>query len=242
MSSATFFGWGGGAMFCLLPPPHTFHIVANQHPRSPHPPGIHPWWITCRIRKHLLEGEAIYKKFLRLRSYEEAPWDDLREHITNSSRLDRAHFSSLLTPHAGSRTLLSHLLVFSSSLILHVVVKYFLPWILKRCTCSNIPRSLLSNWRCCFFFCFFFFFFFFCSFVQFFIYWYTVPSGLSAGFPGGSSPTAGWRNWQRPSLAHQPGRCCTATPPTCSASCWRGSRARTCPGALPSGSSGARHG
>ncbi len=38
--------------------------------------------------KHLLEGEAIYKKFLRLRSYEEAPWDDLRDLITNSSRFD----------------------------------------------------------------------------------------------------------------------------------------------------------
>ncbi len=38
--------------------------------------------------KHLLEGEAIYKKFLRLRSYEEAPWDDLKDLITNSSRFD----------------------------------------------------------------------------------------------------------------------------------------------------------
>ena len=38
--------------------------------------------------KHLLEGEAIYKKFLRLRSYEEAPWEDLRDLITNSSRFD----------------------------------------------------------------------------------------------------------------------------------------------------------
>ena len=36
--------------------------------------------------KGLLEGEPLYKRFVRLHSYEAAPWDDLKELITASSR------------------------------------------------------------------------------------------------------------------------------------------------------------
>jgi hypothetical protein len=38
--------------------------------------------------KHLLEGETLYKRHVRLYSYETAPWDDLKDLITNSSRFD----------------------------------------------------------------------------------------------------------------------------------------------------------
>lgn len=38
--------------------------------------------------KDLLQGENLYKRFVRLYSYEKAPWDDLRDLIIHSSRFD----------------------------------------------------------------------------------------------------------------------------------------------------------
>jgi hypothetical protein len=38
--------------------------------------------------KGLLEGETLYKRYVRLDSYVRAPWDDLRDLIINSSRFD----------------------------------------------------------------------------------------------------------------------------------------------------------
>lgn len=38
--------------------------------------------------KKLLEGNQKAKRFVRLKSYEEAPWDDLKELIEESSRFD----------------------------------------------------------------------------------------------------------------------------------------------------------
>ena len=38
--------------------------------------------------KGLLEGESLYKRFVRLYSYETAPWDDLKELIMASSFFD----------------------------------------------------------------------------------------------------------------------------------------------------------
>ena len=38
--------------------------------------------------KKLLEGESQYKKFVRISSYDEAPWDDLKDLITASFRFD----------------------------------------------------------------------------------------------------------------------------------------------------------
>jgi hypothetical protein len=38
--------------------------------------------------KGLLEGPSRYKRFVRLRSYEDAPWDDLKALIIASSRFD----------------------------------------------------------------------------------------------------------------------------------------------------------
>lgn len=38
--------------------------------------------------KHLLEGHQKAKRFIRLKSYEEAPWDDLKQLIMESSRFD----------------------------------------------------------------------------------------------------------------------------------------------------------
>ncbi len=38
--------------------------------------------------KHLLEGESLYKRFVRLYSYETVPWDDLKDLIINSSHFD----------------------------------------------------------------------------------------------------------------------------------------------------------
>ncbi|MCE9647091.1 MAG: DUF1801 domain-containing protein [Chloroflexi bacterium] len=38
--------------------------------------------------RHLLEGMPKYKRFIRLESYNDAPWDDLKELISASSKLD----------------------------------------------------------------------------------------------------------------------------------------------------------
>jgi hypothetical protein len=38
--------------------------------------------------KGLLEGDRLYKRFVRLYSYEDAPWEELKELITASSRFD----------------------------------------------------------------------------------------------------------------------------------------------------------
>ena len=38
--------------------------------------------------KGLLEGESQYKRFVRIQSYEAAPWEDLKELIIASSRFD----------------------------------------------------------------------------------------------------------------------------------------------------------
>ncbi len=38
--------------------------------------------------KGLLQGETLYKRYVRLDSYEKAPWDDLRDLIIHSSRFD----------------------------------------------------------------------------------------------------------------------------------------------------------
>jgi hypothetical protein len=38
--------------------------------------------------KKLLEGGRQYKKFVRISSYEDAPWDDLRDLLVASSRFD----------------------------------------------------------------------------------------------------------------------------------------------------------
>jgi hypothetical protein len=38
--------------------------------------------------RHLLEGESRYKKFVRIYSYDDAPWDYLRDLIIASSRFD----------------------------------------------------------------------------------------------------------------------------------------------------------
>jgi hypothetical protein len=38
--------------------------------------------------KGLLEGDRLYKRFIRLQSYDDAPWEDLKELITASSRFD----------------------------------------------------------------------------------------------------------------------------------------------------------
>jgi len=38
--------------------------------------------------KHLLEGDRLYKRFLRLYSYEAAPWDDLKELLMASAFFD----------------------------------------------------------------------------------------------------------------------------------------------------------
>lgn len=38
--------------------------------------------------KKLLEGKQKAKRFIRLKSYEEAPWDDLKQLIEESSRFD----------------------------------------------------------------------------------------------------------------------------------------------------------
>jgi len=38
--------------------------------------------------KGLFEGTSRYKKYIRIYSYEEAPWDDLKELIAASSRFD----------------------------------------------------------------------------------------------------------------------------------------------------------
>jgi hypothetical protein len=38
--------------------------------------------------KHLLEGHQKAKRFVRIKSYDEAPWDDLKQVIEESSRFD----------------------------------------------------------------------------------------------------------------------------------------------------------
>lgn len=38
--------------------------------------------------RHLLEGHQKAKRFIRLKSYEEAPWEDLKQLIEESSRFD----------------------------------------------------------------------------------------------------------------------------------------------------------
>ncbi|PWB70194.1 MAG: hypothetical protein C3F07_17485 [Anaerolineales bacterium] len=38
--------------------------------------------------KHLLEGKQKAKRYVRIRSYEEAPWDDLKQLIEESSSFD----------------------------------------------------------------------------------------------------------------------------------------------------------
>jgi hypothetical protein len=38
--------------------------------------------------KGLLEGDSQYKRFVRIQSYEDAPWEDLKELITASSRFN----------------------------------------------------------------------------------------------------------------------------------------------------------
>lgn len=38
--------------------------------------------------KHLLEGRQKAKRFIRLKSYEDAPWEDLKQLIEESSRFD----------------------------------------------------------------------------------------------------------------------------------------------------------
>lgn len=38
--------------------------------------------------RHLLEGKEKYKRFIRIDSYEDAPWDYLKELITASSHFD----------------------------------------------------------------------------------------------------------------------------------------------------------
>ena len=38
--------------------------------------------------KHLLEGTEKYKRFVRIRSYDDAPWEYLRELITSSASFD----------------------------------------------------------------------------------------------------------------------------------------------------------
>lgn len=38
--------------------------------------------------KHLLEGHQKVKRFVRIKSYDDAPWDDLKQLIKESSRFD----------------------------------------------------------------------------------------------------------------------------------------------------------
>lgn len=38
--------------------------------------------------RHLLEGQEKYKRFVRIESYENAPWDYLKELIASASRFD----------------------------------------------------------------------------------------------------------------------------------------------------------
>jgi hypothetical protein len=38
--------------------------------------------------KHLLEGHQKAKRFVRIKSYDDAPWDDLKQLIEESSRFD----------------------------------------------------------------------------------------------------------------------------------------------------------
>lgn len=38
--------------------------------------------------KHLLEGHQKAKRFVKIKSYDEAPWDDLKQLIEESSRFD----------------------------------------------------------------------------------------------------------------------------------------------------------
>ena len=38
--------------------------------------------------KGLLEGDRKYKRFVRIYSYERAPWEDLKDLVTSSSRFD----------------------------------------------------------------------------------------------------------------------------------------------------------
>jgi hypothetical protein len=38
--------------------------------------------------KHLLEGHQKAKRFIRIKSYDDAPWDDLKQLIEESSRFD----------------------------------------------------------------------------------------------------------------------------------------------------------
>ena len=38
--------------------------------------------------KHLLEGHQKAKRFIKIRSYDDAPWDDLKQLIEESSRFD----------------------------------------------------------------------------------------------------------------------------------------------------------
>ena len=42
--------------------------------------------------KGLLEGDRQYKRFVRIQSYDAAPWDDLKELILASSRFDPRSF------------------------------------------------------------------------------------------------------------------------------------------------------
>jgi len=38
--------------------------------------------------QHLFEGTQKYKRFVRIETYDEAPWDDLKELITSAARFD----------------------------------------------------------------------------------------------------------------------------------------------------------
>jgi len=38
--------------------------------------------------RHLFEGTQKYKRFVRIKTYERAPWDDLKELITRAARFD----------------------------------------------------------------------------------------------------------------------------------------------------------
>ena len=70
-------------------------------------------------------------------------------------------------------------------------------------------------------------------------YAWSVTGPIARGYQqlsGRQQPDSWLADWQRCLWCISPvSCCCTATPPTCSASCWRGSRARTSTRCSPSG-------
>jgi len=48
------------------------------HPQGSHPSGVHPWGVFNHDPHGLFEGRKNTKRFVRLESYDDAPWDDLK--------------------------------------------------------------------------------------------------------------------------------------------------------------------